>query len=237
MKRSLMIAVAAVLIPVAGIIASSGAASAAGTLVDNGAPHTIGCNTTGGTLTFKTPIGIVTPGGYQAPTKNKGNQITLSGISLSACTGDLHALPLFSGTFSAKIKISNPSQTPAQFYSCANLNGKLPAAGGTLSGTAKIKWTPPSGFKFTQKKSTIAFSDVDFGFDSGTSAYFFDTPGFAPLSISGGFPGNVGGSEGAFGSPETTQTAAAITAQCQTPGGVSSIPLGGSEGTYVSQLG
>ncbi len=49
---------------------------------NTGPPTTASCITSGGTITFKTAIGIFNPGGYVAPTKNKGQKIAIDGVDV-----------------------------------------------------------------------------------------------------------------------------------------------------------
>ena len=219
-----MITAVAALLPVGVVVASSGVASAGGVIVNNGAPATVTCFADGGTLTLKTPIGLVTPGGYQAPIKNKGQKITVSGVSLTNCTSSVFPAAGFTGTMSGKIAITNPSQTPAQLYSCANLTSPIPGAGGTLSGTLKIKWTPPPGVKFTQKKSTLSISDALGDATTFPPFLFLSLPNVNPAAVVGGFPGPDGGAV-SFLATASSQTLGALLAQCTMSGGVSSIGL------------
>jgi len=224
MIRKLLLIASAVAMPV-GLIAATAGTASAGKVVDNTlAPATASCTLGGGTLTFKTPIGIPTAGGYVAPTKNKGNQIKIAGISLS-CTSSAVA-GTFTGVASGKIKTTNPTQTPAQFYSCLSLLGVNPQAGGTLSGSLKIKWSPPAGQKFASSKSVIGVSSVLGGADGS-----FTIPGTPGTGfISGSFPG---GDNGASSSSVTVASGGllALTAQCQSAAGLASASLGSGTAT------
>ena len=217
--RKLLLIASAVAMPIGFIAATAGTASA-GKIVDNTlAPATASCTLSGGTLTFKTPIGIVSPGGYVAPTKNKGNQIKIAGIGLT-CTSSAVA-GTFTGTASGKIKTANTTQDPTTFYSCTNLVGVTPQAGGTLSGSLKVKWSPPAGQKFASSKSVISISSVLGAVDGS-----FTIPGIAGTGfISGSFPG---GDAGASSQAKTTASGGlgALAAQCASAAGLSSASLG-----------
>lgn len=120
MIRKLLLIAAAVAMPVGIITATASTASAKSVEDMTGAPATASCNLSGGSLTFKTPLGIVTSGGYTAPVKNKGNKITVAGVTLS-CTSSAVPQGTFTGTLSGKIKTANPGDTPAQEYNCTSL--------------------------------------------------------------------------------------------------------------------
>ena len=224
MIRKMLLIAAAVAMPLGVIAATAGTASAAAVIDSNGAPATASCTTNGGTLTFKTPIGIVTSGGYQAPAKNKGQQIKVAGVVLT-CTSSAVSQGSFTGVLSGKIKTANPGDTPAQEYSCTGLVGVSPAPGGTLSGALKIKWAAPAGVKFSQKKSAIAVTSIKGGVD-GTGHGTFTIPGNPGTgSISGGFPGSDAGAS-STSTDATQQTEGQLASACSAPGGISSITLG-----------
>lgn len=231
MIRKLLLIGAAVAIPVGAIAATAGTA-VAGKIIDNtGAPATASCTTSGGTLAFKVGIGIASPGGYTAPTKNKGNQIAVSGVNLT-CTSSA-VTGTFTGVASGKIKTSNPTETPAAFYSCLNLSGNNPSPGGTLSGTLKVKWSVPVGQKFGGgTKSAVTVNSTQGGTVTiGADTYGqFTIPGSTPSSIAGSFPGSDAGASSTIVAP-TGQDTAALAAACTSPGGLTSLTLGSGTAT------
>jgi hypothetical protein len=220
----MLLIAAAVAMPV-GVVAATAGTAVAGKVIDNtGAPATASCTSSGGTISFKTPIGIVTPGGYVAPTKNKGQQIKVAGIVLtctsSAVTGG------FTGTISGKIKTTNPGDTPAQEYSCTGLVGVSPAPGGTLAGTLKVKWSVPAGQKFGGgPKSAIAVSSI-LGGVNGSGQGTFTIPGNPGTgSVSGSFPGSDAGAS-STSTDATQDNEGQLATLCSAAGGLSSITLG-----------
>ena len=229
MRKVLMLAAVAVL-PACFIVGSSGVASA--TVIDNvGAPESVLCGVTGGSINFK--VGLGNGGSYVVPTKNKGNKITLTaGLS---CSASSHVTGTFTGTLSGKITTTNTSQTPAQFYSCASLVGDIPTSGGTLSGPLKIKWNPPSGQQFSLKDSVVSFSDVlgttfiSLGFVTYAD---FEIPNVNPIGVTGAFPGPDGGASSLL-SLVSAEDEGAIAAQCGTPGGLTSLPVGTAGGVAL----
>ena len=223
MRRLFMLATVVVL-SAGFIVASSGIASAAKVIDNVGAPDGVSCAPVGGSLNFKVPIG--NGGSYVVPTKNKGNKITISGVSVHNCVDYGQVSGTFSGTISGKITITNPSQNPAAFYSCANLQGPIPSAGGTLKGTLKIKWSPPPGQTFSPKDSIVTFSDA-FGqttTQGGVTYAQFAVPYTTPLGVTGAFPGADGGASSSFNA-SSANGLGSILAQCGTAGGVSSLML------------
>jgi hypothetical protein len=223
MLRKLLLIAAAVAMPLGFIAATAGTASAGKTIDPTLAPATANCTTSGGSLTFKVPIGIVTAGGYQAPAKNKGNQIKVSGVTLT-CTSSVVA-GTFTGTASGKIKTTHPGQDPATFYSCVALVGVSPQPGATLSGSLKIKWSPPAGQKFASSKSVTGISSVLGGTDMSGHGTFTIPGNPGTGSISGSFPGADAGAS-STSTTATSLTEAQIGAQCTQAGGVSTIALG-----------
>lgn len=228
MIRKLFLVAAAVAMPLGIIAASAGTASAKSVTDETGAPATASCTVSGGTLAFKYAIGL-SGSGYVPPTKNKGNQITISGVTLT-CTSSAVSQGSFSGVASGKIKTANPSETPAQFYSCTSLEGVSPSSGGTLSGTLKIKWSAPAGVKFSEKKSSIAVTSVGGGSNSSGQGTFTIPGNPGTGSISGGFPGSDGGASSS--TTESTQdTEAQLASQCESSSGLSSIALDSGTGS------
>src|ERR1700693_4949617 len=114
MIRKMLLIAAAVAMPVGVIAATAGTASAAKVVDQTGPPATASCTSSGGTLTFKYPIGLA-GGSYVFPVKNKGNQIKVAGVTLS-CTSSAVSQGSFTGVLSGKIKTANPGETPAQEY-------------------------------------------------------------------------------------------------------------------------
>jgi hypothetical protein len=224
MLRKLLLIAAAVAMPVGVIAATAGTASAAKVTDTTGPPATASCTTSGGTLTFKVPIGIVTTGGYQAPVKNKGNQIKVAGVNLN-CTSSAVSQGAFTGVLSGKIKTSNPGDTPAQEYSCTGLVGVSPAPGGTLSGALKIKWNAPAGTKFSEKKSAIVVTSISGGVNMAGQGTFTIPGNPGTGSISGGFPGSDAGAS-STSTDATADTESQLATQCQSTGGLSTINLG-----------
>jgi hypothetical protein len=224
MLRKMLLIAAAVAMPVGVVAATAGTASAGGVIDTNGAPATASCTTSGGSLSFKTPIGIVTTNGYQAPVKNKGNQITVAGVTLT-CTSSAVSQGSFTGTLSGKIKTTNRADTPAQEYSCTALTGVSPAPGGTLSGVLKIAWHAPAGVKLSAKKSAIVVTSI-LGGVNGSSQGTFTIPGHPGTgSVSGGFPGSDGGAT-STSTDATAATETTLAGDCTSTGGLSTIALG-----------
>jgi len=223
MIRKLLLVAAAVALPLGIIVTASGTASAKGGVTDEtGAPATASCNLSGGTLVFKYAIGI-SGSGYVPPTKNKGNQITISGVTLT-CTSSAVSQGSFTGVASGKIKTTDPSETPGTFYSCTSLEGVSPSAGGTLSGTLKIKWSAPAGVKFSEKKSAVAVTSIEGGTNNSGQGTFTIPGNPGTGSISGGFPGTDGGASSS--STDATQdTEAQLATQCEASSGLSTIAL------------
>ena len=224
MVRKLLMIAAAVAMPIGVVAATAGPASAKTVTDPTGAPATASCTTSGGSLTFKTAIGIVTTGGYQAPTKNRGNQITVAGVSVS-CTSSAVPQGSFTGVLSGKIKTADPSDTPAQEYSCTSLVGVSPGPGGTLSGTLEIKWTAPTGVKFSSKTSKIAVSSI-LGGVNGSGDGTFTIPGNSGTgSIVGAFPGSDAGAS-STSTDATADSESTLAADCSAAGGLKTIDLG-----------
>jgi hypothetical protein len=224
MLRKMLLIAAAVAMPVGIVTATAGTAGAAKTPDATGAPATASCSLSGGTISFKVPIGIVTPGGYQAPTKNKGQKIKIDGVNLT-CTSSAVA-GTFTGVAKGKITTTNPGDTPTQEYSCTGLVGVSPAPGGTLSGSLKIKWTPPVGQTFTGGKKTLnTITSIKGGVD-GTGHGTFTIPGNPGTgSLTGSFPGSDAGAS-STSTDATADTEATLAAQCQSAAGLSMINLG-----------
>jgi len=228
MIRKLLLIASAVAMPVGFIAATAGPASAGKVIDPTLAPATASCALSGGTLSFKVPIGIPTPGGYVAPAKNKGNQIKIAGVTLT-CTSSV-VTGSFTGTASGKIKTTHVGEDPATFYSCVALVGVDPGPGATLSGSLKIKWSPPVGQKFASSKSVISISSVLGGVNGGGNGTFTIPGNPGTGFISGSFPGSDAGAS----SSSTTATAlteAQIATQCSAAGGVSTIALGSGTST------
>jgi len=226
--RKMLLIAAAVAMPV-GLVAATAGTASAGKIVDPTlAPATANCTVSGGTLTFKVPIGIVTAGGYQAPAKNKGNQIKISGVTLT-CTSSVVA-GSFTGTASGKIKTTHPGQDPATFYSCTGLLGVSPQPGATLGGSLKVKWSPPVGQKFASSKSVIAITSTSGGVDMGGHGTFTIPGNPGTGSISGSFPGADAGASSSS-TTATAETESQLAAQCQTSGGLASLTLGSGTAT------
>jgi hypothetical protein len=228
MIRKLLLIAAAVAMPVGFIAATAGTASAGKVIDPTLAPATASCTSSGGSLTFKVPIGIVTPGGYVAPAKNKGNQIKIAGVTLT-CTSSAVA-GSFTGTASGKIKTTHVGQDPATFYSCVGLIGVSPQPGATLSGSLKIKWSPPVGQKFASSKSVSSISSVLGGVDGGGHGTFTIPGNPGTGFISGSFPGSDAGASSSSTSA-TALTEAQLAPLCEAAGGVTTINLGSGTST------
>ena len=229
MIRKMLMVAAAVAMPI-GVIATTAGTASAGAVIDTtGAPATASCTTSGGTLTFKHPIGLVTPGGYVAPTKNKGNQITVAGVALN-CTSPAVSQGSFTGVLSGKIKTANPADTPTQEYSCTSLVGVSPAPGGSLSGVLKIKWTGPAGVKFTAKKSAIVVSSILGGVNGGGQGTFTIPGNPGTGSVIGAFPGSDAGAS-STSTDATAQTETALAGACTSAAGLGTIALGSGTAT------
>jgi hypothetical protein len=225
-RRILLLAVAGTM-SLGFIVASAGSASAKGVVDWNFAPATASCTLSGGALIFKTPIGIVTPGGYAAPVRNKGNTITVAGVTLN-CTSSLVPQGSFSGVLSGKIKTISVTDTPAQQYSCTDLTGVSPGPGGLMFGSLKIKWSAPGGVKFVQKKTVLQANSV-LGGVNGASEGTFIIPGDPGNIINdftiGGFPGNDVGVSSTL-TDATAQTETTLASDCTSPAGLGTISLG-----------
>ena len=224
MLRKMLLIAAAVAMPVGVIAATAGTASAAKVTDTTDAPATASCTSSGGTLTFKTPIGLVTPGGYVAPVKNKGNQIKVAGVNLT-CTSSAVPQGSFTGVLSGKIKTANPADTPAAEYSCVGLTGVSPAPGRTLSGTLKIKWSAPAGVKFSAKKTAIVVSSILGGVNMAGDGTFTVPGNPGTGSVIGGFPGSDAGASSTV-SAATADSEAALPATCTSAAGLGTINLG-----------
>lgn len=229
MIRKMLMIAAAVAMPVGVIAVTAGTASASKVSDPTGAPATASCTLSGGTLSFKVPIGIVTSGGYQAPTKNKGNKIAVAGVTLT-CTSSVVS-GTFTGVASGKIKTANPSETPTQEYSCTSLEGVSPGPGGTLSGTLKVKWSAPSGQKFAGgTKTIIGVSSIAGGVNNSGQGTFTIPGNPGTGSLSGSFPGSDAGASSS--STDATQDSeGTLASECESSGGLSTIALGSGTGS------
>jgi hypothetical protein len=231
MIRKMLLVAAAVAMPIGIIAGTAGVASAHGSVTDTTTGVDATCTSTGGTISFKTAIGVANGSGYVYPTKNKGQKIKITGVNLT-CTS-----PAVSGTFtgvaSGKLLSLNPTELPAVFYSAATILGNDPAAGGSLSGTLKIKWTPPPGQKFSDKVTINTINSVVGGIDTigGDSYGSFAIPGSTPGSLSGAFAGTDNGAT-ATSFEVTAQDETALTTEATTTG-ISSLPL--ASGTAALQ--
>ena len=224
MIRKMLMIAAAVAMPVGVIAVTAGTASAKPVTDTVGAPATASCTTSGGTLTFKYGIGIQTVGGYQPPTKNKGNQITVAGINIT-CTSSAVPQGSFSGVASGKLKTADPSESASSFYNCTNLQGVTPSAGGTLTGDLKVKWTAPANVKFSTKGTTIGVPSI-LGGVNGSGDGTFTIPGNAGTgSLVGAFPGSDSGASSQVQSA-TSENEGVLATQCQATGGLTSLALG-----------
>ncbi len=228
MIRKLLLVAAAVAMPLWFIVASSGTASAKTVTDETGAPATATCSVSGGTLAFKYAIGI-SGAGYVPPTKNKGNQITISGITLN-CTSSAVSQGSFTGVASGKIKTANTTETAAQFYSCTSLEGVSPSNGGTLSGKLKVKWSAPAGVKFSAKTSVIGVTSVEGGVNNSGQGTFTIPGNPGTGSITGGFPGSDSGASSST-TTSTQDTEGQLAAQCESSSGLSSIALATGSGS------
>jgi len=220
----MLLIAAAVAMPVGVIAATAGTAGASKVVDPTVAPATANCTLSGGTISFHTPIGIVTAGGYVAPTKNKGQKIKIVGVNVS-CTSSV-VTGAFTGVASGKITTTNPGDTPAQEYSCTGLVGVSPAPGGTLAGSLKIKWTPPFGQNFSGgKKTTTLITSISGGVNGGGQGTFTIPGNPNTGSSSGSFPGSDAGQSGTS-TDATQETESQLASQCEAAGGLSSIALG-----------
>ncbi len=223
MLRKMLLIAAAVAMPV-GVVAATAGTAAASTIDNTGAPATAHCTSSGGTLTFKVPIGIATPGGYVVPAKNKGNQIKIAGVVLT-CTS-LAVSGTFTGTVSGKIKTANPGESAATFYGCTTLLGVTPGPGGTQSGSLKIAWSPPAGQKFGGGKKSLTSVSSTLGGVNGSGQATFTIPGHPGTgSVTGSFPGADAGAS-ATSTDATVDNEAQLGAQCTTAAGLGTIALG-----------
>ena len=226
MIRKLLVIAAAVAMPVSVVAVTSGVAGAkVKPTVDTTDGATATCTLSGGSIAFKTPIGIANPGGYVAPVKNKGQKITITGVAVSCTSSAVSGV--FTGKASGKLTSTNPTETPAVFYSATSIEGNDPSAGGTLSGSLKIAWTAPVGQKFSDKKSTILIHSTIGGTVtiSGDTYGSFTIPGSTPSSIVGAFGGPDGGATSTT-FVATAPDEAALTPIALSAAGISSIALG-----------
>jgi hypothetical protein len=214
-RRMLLIG-AAVAMPLGFIAATAGTAGAA-KVIDNTGTATANCTTNGGTLTLKVGIGL-TGGSYVFPTKNKGNQFKIAGIGLTCTSSAVSGS--FTGTASGKIKTTSTAPI-SSFYSCTGLVGVSPMAGGTLSGSLKIKWAVPAGQKFGGgPKSVINVTSV-----AGSALGTFTIPGNPGTgSVSDSFAGTDAGASSM--SVTNLPGLASLATQCTSAGGLTTIPLG-----------
>ncbi len=224
MLRKLLLVAGAAALPL-GILAATAGTASAGGVTDTTDGVNASCTTSGGTITFKTPIGVATPGGYVAPTKNKGQKIAISGVNLSCTSSAVSGT--FTGVASGKLVSTNATESPATFYSAASILGNDPSPGGTLTGTLKVKWTAPVGQKFSDKKTAITINSTVGGLDViGADTYgSFTIPGSTPGSISGAFSGTDNGASSTTFVP-TAQDEATLTTEATSVGGISTIALG-----------
>jgi hypothetical protein len=229
MLRKMLLIAAAVAMPVGVVAATAGTAAAAKVIDATGPPATASCTTSGGSLSFKVPIGIVTAGGYTAPTKNKGQQIKVAGVVLTCTSSAVSGT--FTGTISGKIKTTNPTDTPAQEYSCTGLLGVSPAPDATLAGTLKVKWAVPGGQKFAGgTKTGIIVSSILGGVNGGGQGTFTIPGNPGTGSLTGSFPGSDAGAS-STSTDATADTEGQLAGLCTASGGVATIPLGSGSAT------
>ncbi len=231
MTRKMLLIALAVTMPV-GIIASTAGTAWAGKITDaTGAPATASCTLSGGSLTFKYGIGL-SGGSYVYPTKNKGNQIAVAGVTLT-CTSSAvgGGSTTFTGVASGKIKTADPTETPSTFYSCTSLEGVSPSAGGSLSGTLKVKWAVPAGQKFGGgSKTAIGVTSILGGTNNAGDGTFTIPGNPGTGSITGSFPGSDGGASSSS-TDATTQNEGTLATECTQAGGLTTIPLGSGNGS------
>lgn len=224
MIRKMLLVAAAAAMPMGFVAATAGTASAkAITLTTTGVDAT--CTLSGGTIAFHYGIGVAGVGTYVPPTKNKGQKIAISGVNLT-CTSPAVPLP-FTGTAKGKLKSTNPTESASTFYSATSILGNDPSAGGTLSGSLKVKWVPPAGYKFSAKTSVLTINSTNGGTTTiGSDTYgSFTIPGTTPGSITGAFAGTDNGASATTFVP-TAQDEAALTTEATTAPGITSITLG-----------
>ncbi len=224
MIRKMLLVAAAVAMPVGVIAVTAGTASAKTvTVTVTGTDAT--CTTSGGTIAFQFGIGVAGVGAYVPPTKNKGQKIKITGVNLS-CTSPA-VTGTFTGVASGKLDSTNTTESASTFYSATSILGNDPSAGGTLSGSLKVKWTAPVGYKFSAKTSVLTINSTTGGTTviGGDTYGSFTIPGTTPGSISGAFDGTDGGVSATTFVP-TAQDEAALTTEATGAGGITSLTLG-----------
>lgn len=238
MIRKMLLAAVSVALPMGFVVATAGVASAVTVdptgPVSDGGPAAVGCSASGGTMTLKYAVGYGGP--FVPPRVNKGNQATISGIDLSCSPVYSSWDTSFTGVASGKITITDPSESPAAFYTCALFDEAVPPAGGTLSGSLKIKWTPPAGQKFSAgKTSTLDFSSIE-GSDTviGDDTYAqisIPAPGGPAPTVTGSFPGTDNGNESSV-TLDSSEDVDALTNTCDaTTSGLKAISFGTGDNT------
>ena len=150
----------------------------------------------------------------------------MAGVTLtctsSAVTGS------FTGVAKGKIKTTDPSETPAQFYSCTGLLGVSPQPGGTLAGSLSVKWSPPLSpkQKFSAgKKTTIGITSIAGGVNMAGQGTFTIPGNPGTGSLTGSFPGSDAGAS-STSTDATADTEGTLANQCSSTAGLGTINLG-----------
>ncbi len=219
-------------LPLAAISAVAPSASAA--TINVGAPATASCTASGGKDVFEYPVGI--PGSsssYVPPSVNNGQVITVDHIHLS-CTSPQVPHQTFDGTARGIVTITDPSDSPSQFYNCGYYTNDIPPAGGTLKGKLTVTWTSPvHGVTFVPNTSMVKYDSVVIGTTtvSGTEYETYSFPGPGTVSVSGAFPGtDSGGTSTMTNLSQDTWTE--LDAACYTVPGVGAIHLASGSATF-----
>ncbi len=224
----------AVLVALALVAISAAAPSASATTVNVGAPATASCTASGGKDVFEYPIGI--PGSsssYVPPSVNNGQVITVDHIHLS-CTSSRVPHQTFDGTVRGTVTVTDPSDSPSQFYNCGYYNGDIPPAGGTLRGKLTVTWTSPvHGETFVPSTSTVKYNSVAIGATtvSGTEYETYSYPGTGTVSVSGAFPGSDSG-ESSTMTNLSQDTWSELDEACYTAAGVAKVHLASGSATF-----
>ena len=201
--KKLLLAAAAVAMPV-GMIASTAGIAGAGAPKTDVTHNTVSCTTVTGTAKFAPAL---ISGGSQP--ENTNVKLVLGG-----CTTDAAGVTISAGKGSGVLHSASNNAT--------SLLG--PTA---VTGQVVIKWT--TNKKLTTKSSTVTVTVVTGG-TSGSYASFAVTSGNA--SVAGDFAGSDAGATTTLYA-ETTQTLATLGAEATPPAkGIKSITLG-TDGTHL----
>ena len=136
--------------------------------------------------------------------------------------------PTFDGTVRGAVTITDPSDSPSQFYNCGYYTGDIPPAGGRLRGKLTVTWTSPvRGETFVPSTSTVKYNSVAIGTTtvSGTEYETYSYPGGGTVSVSGAFPGSDSGASSTM-TNLSQDTWTELDAACYTAAGVGRVNFG-----------